>query len=353
VTTLDTMPTPALLVDGPILVQNIRQMAERAQARGVELWPHVKAHKTTQIAQVQREHGATGFTAATLREAECFATAGFERLLLAYPPAGEWRLERIRRLAETVDLRVVVDSTEAAATLDDAQGYLWEVDCGVGRTGTAPGEATADLIAAAEGSFQGLLTFGGHAYAAADPSGIVAAAQDEVDAHASTMDALARHGIEASARSAGSTPTVTALAEPGPITEIRPGNYVFNDATQVVLGVADEQECALSVLATVVSKPQESRVILDCGSKALAAERLTPRTTTFGFVHSHPELSVDRLYEEHAIVTTTEPTTLSVGDRVRVVPNHACATTNLHELMHVLEDGEVADVWNVDARGWS
>ena len=351
-TTLDTITTPALLVDGPTLIENIRRIAARARARGVELWPHVKTHKSTEIAQLQREHGARGLTAATLREAECFASAGFERLLLAYPPAGEWRLERIRRLAETVDLRVVVDSVEAVATLDDAQSYLWEVDCGVGRTGTTPGEATADLIAAAGGRFAGLLTFGGHAYAAADSNGIAAAAQDEVDAHATTMDALAAHGIEASARSAGSTPTVTALDEVGPITEIRPGNYVFNDATQVVLGVADEQQCALSVLATVVSKPKENRAILDCGSKALAAERLTPRSTTFGFVASHPELSVDRLYEEHAIVTAAEPTALAVGDRVRVVPNHACATTNLHERMHILEDGEVADVWNVDARGW-
>ena len=118
----------------------------------------------------------------------------------------------------------------------------------------------------------------------------------------------------------GNTPTSSLLDDAGPITEIRPGNYVFNDATQVALGVAAEADCALSVLATVLSRPDPRRLILDCGSKALAAERLTPRTVAFGLVAGHPELVVERLYEEHAIVTSPEPTDIPLGSRLRVVP---------------------------------
>ena len=143
------------------------------------------------------------------------------------------------------------------------------------------------------------------------------------------------------------TLTTPALLIDGPIR-----NYVFYDATQVTLGIVPEEHCALSVLATVVARPDSRRVILDCGSKALAAERPSPRLRTFGLVAGHPELAVERLFEKHAIATADEPTDIRLGARLRVIPNHACATANLHTHMLVVEGEEVADVWSVDARGW-
>src|SRR5205085_7892007 len=128
---------------------------------------------------------------------------------------------------------------------------------------------------------------------------------------------------------------------------IRPGNYAFYDATQVLLGIAALEQCAVSVLGTVVARPDPRRVILDCGSKALAAERLSPRSVTFGLVPGHPGLRVERLYEEHAILTSDEPVTVPLGSRLRVVPNHSCATANLHSRMLVTEGSEVVDVWSV------
>jgi D-serine deaminase-like pyridoxal phosphate-dependent protein len=299
-----------------------------------------------------------------VREADCFAEAGFERILIAYPPTGEWRLDAIVELDRRLDVRVVLDGLETARRLDEAARragqrlrFLWEVDCGVGRCGTVPGQATADLIAEAtrkftHAVFDGVMTFGGHAYAAAEREGIVAAANDEKDAIGRTVEALESLGVEARARSAGTTPTSHQLVERGPITEIRPGNYAFYDATQVTLGIASEEQCAVSVLATVVARPDPRRLILDSGSKALAAERLTVRSTAFGRIQGHPELNVERLYEEHAIVTTDEPSEIPLGARLRVIPNHSCATVNLHTRMLVLEQSEVADVWSVDARGW-
>lgn len=353
--------TPALLLDGPALLTNVESMAERVASAGVELWPHTKTHKSLRVAELQRSHGAAGLTVATLREAALFADAGFDRLLIAYPPVGAWRLDVVAELAKRVQLRVVVDAVESVEQLHDAAGqggeaiaYLWEVDCGVHRCGTPPGAPTAERVAEAQkftrARYDGLLTFGGHAYGATDAAGVSAAAQAEKDALATSATALESLGIESRARSAGTTPTALKLVDAGPITELRPGNYAFYDAMQVRLGTATEEQCAISVLATVISRPDPRRLILDCGSKALAADGLA--SGGFGLVAGHPELVVERLYEEHAIVTSAEPVDIPLGSRVRVIPNHSCPAVNLHERMLVVEQGEVVDVWPVDARGW-
>ena len=361
---LDEAVTPALVVDRARLVANVRDMAARASSLGVALRPHAKTHKSPAIAALQRDHGAVGLTVATVTEAEGFAAEGIDDLLLTAPPVGHWRLDRLTTLARRARIRVVVDGAEVVAALDEACrraaveiGYLWEVDCGVGRFGTAPGAPSADPIAEAveasrNASFDGLLTFGGHAYGATSPDAITSAARDERDAITRTVSALADRGIEARVRSVGSTPTSHAMRSGDGITEIRPGNYVFYDATQVALGVVPPERCALSVLATVTSRPAPDRLILDSGSKALAAERLTTLTPGFGMIAGHAELRVERLYEEQAIVHSDEPCDIPVGARVRVVPNHACAAANLHSQMLVAEEGTVVDVWPVATREW-
>jgi D-serine deaminase-like pyridoxal phosphate-dependent protein len=362
--TLDEVVTPALVVDRERLVRNIADMAARAESLGVALRPHAKTHKSPAIAALQREHGAIGLTVATVTEAEGFADEGIDDLLLTSPPVGDWRLERLVALARRARIRVTVDSHEAVVALDRACaaggveiGYLWELDCGVGRFGTPPGAPSASRIADAVGAathatFDGLLTFGGHAYAATTPDGIAAAADDEHDAITQTVSALADRGIEVKVRSVGSTPTSHAMRSADGITEIRPGNYVFYDATQIALGVVPLKRCALSVLATVTSRPAPDRLILDSGSKAVAAERLTTLTPGLGLIEDHPGLRVDRLYEEQAIVRSDGPCGIATGERLRVVPNHACAAANLHSQMLVVEDGAVVDVWPVATREW-
>jgi D-serine deaminase-like pyridoxal phosphate-dependent protein len=361
---LDEVVTPALVVDRNRLLTNIEAMAARARSLGVALRPHAKTHKSPAIAALQREHGSIGLTVATITEAEGFAADGVDDIVLTAPPVGDWRIERLIALARRVRIRVVVDSVDIVGQLARAcrragveLGYLWEVDCGVGRFGTVPGTATAELVAhvaggASHASFDGLLTFGGHAYAATNRDGIVAAARDEHEAIAQTASALADHGIETAVRSVGSTPTSHLMESGDGITEIRPGNYVFYDATQVALGVVPLERCALSVLATVTSRPAPDRLILDSGSKALAAERLTTLTPGFGVIEHHPELRVERLYEEQAIVHSDGPCKIPVGTRVQVVPNHACAAANLHSRMLVVEAGTVVEEWPVETRGW-
>jgi D-serine deaminase-like pyridoxal phosphate-dependent protein len=364
VTRLSDLVTPALIVDRGRLLANISDMAARAKALGVALRPHAKTHKSPAIAALQRAHGASGLTVATLTEAEGFADEGVDDLLLTAPPVGDWRLERLLPLARRVRIRVAVDSVEVVAALDRACarhqteiGFVWEVDCGVGRFGTRPGRDSAEPIAhaidvAAHASFDGLLTFGGHAYAASSPDEIAAAARDEHEAIEQTVSALADRGIEAAIRSVGSTPTSHAMRSADGITELRPGNYVFYDATQVALGVVGLERCALSVLATVTSRPTPDRLILDSGSKALAAERLSTLTAGFGRIEGHPGLRVDRLYEEQAIVHSDGPCEIPVGARLRVFPNHACAAANLHSQMLVVDQDVVVDAWPVATREW-
>jgi len=362
--TPDDVQTPALLVDGPTLVGNIEEMADRVRLAGVELWPHCKTHKTPEIAALQRDHGAAGLTIATLHEAEVFAAAGHTDLLVAYPPVGPTRVERLTNLARTVSLRVALDSEEALAALDDAChtaqveiGWLWEVDCGARRLGTVPGPQTAELVAHLAqrhqyATFAGVFTFAGHAYDAQSSEELRQIAEDERAAVRETAAELTARGAEAPALSVGTTPTAHQLEAAEGVTEVRPGNYVFYDATQVSLGLVSVDRCALSVLATVVARPDPRRLILDCGSKALAADRLTTLAPGYGLVAGHDDLVVSRLFEEHAIVEASEPSKISVGTRLRVIPNHACASANLHERMLITEDGEVADEWRIAARGW-
>lgn len=362
--TLDSLITPALLVDYDAMVRNIEAMAVRARAQGVSLRPHTKTHKSIRVAALQREHGAQGLTAATASEAEAMVAAGFRQILIAYPPVGTQRLDRIIGLARHADVTVALDEPDTLQLLDAGcrragitVNYLWEVECGTNRLGTEPGEQTASILAplidrTRGARFAGLLAFAGHVYSAGSVEEIIKSARDEGKAVRHTAEALARRGIEVATLSVGTTPTAHYLEHEGPVSEARPGNYVFYDATQVALGIASEADCALSVLATVVARPHPQRLILDAGSKAIAAERMSTRTSGFGLVRAHPDYVVERLYEEHAIVTVPNSAATAVGERVELIPNHACTCVNLHDEMYLVRDGEILDTWPVDARGW-
>jgi D-serine deaminase-like pyridoxal phosphate-dependent protein len=363
---LQDIDTPALLIDEARLQRNIDAMARNVAAAGLEMWPHVKTHKSVAVARRQRAAGASGFTVSTVHEAETFASAGLAPLLLAQPPVGDWRIARLLDLARRVHVRVLIDSPETAATLEAAAEAadidleaLWEVDAGADRTGTPPGKASAETLARTSARCRrlgivGLLTYPGQAYAGPDRDALLAAAEREEDAHASTLAALPKElQPTVAVRSVGSTPTSGFFAVQPSATQARPGNYVFYDATQVALGVARVDDCALSVLGTVIARPDEHRVILDCGSKSLASERMSRVTPDLGLVLEHPELQVARLWEEHAVLRTSGRSDAEVGDRMRIVPNHACTAANLHDSAYVVRDGSIVDVWSIDARGWT
>ncbi len=332
-----------MAVDVDVLDRNVRRMAAGAADRGLVLRPHAKTHKTIEIARRQIEHGAAGLTVATVREAEIFADGGVTDLFIAYPiwPSPE-RARRLRALADRVALRVGVDSVESAEALARAVGsldVLVEVDSGHHRSGVQPAEAGA-LIGAAERlghRVRGVFTFPGHSYG---PGLREPAASDEARA-------LADASPHAEVRSGGSTPTA-GLADLGPVNEIRPGVYVFNDAQQVELGTCAFGDVALTVAATVVSRTG-NRAIVDAGSKVLGADR-PAWATGFGRLPDVPDARVVALSEHHATIEFPDGTPAR-GDVLRVAPNHVCTTVNLVEELVVVSGGSQVDSWRVAARG--
>jgi D-serine deaminase-like pyridoxal phosphate-dependent protein len=359
------LATPVALIDAGVVRSNLERMRAIAAGASVSLWPHVKTHKSTVIARQQQEMGAGGFTVATLREAEVMAGAGFTDLLIAYPPIGESRIGRLAALMENANVTLLLDSLDAAgwaAGLGQRLGRgvrcRWEIDCGARRCGTPPGADTvrlaSDAFARPRLEFAGFLTFPGHAYGAQDVAGVDAALADEADALMQTAVPARQAGFPDGGASGGTTPTCLRMGDTSPLAEARPGNYVFNDATQVALGVAEAADCALTVLTTVVAKPAASRLILDAGSKAVGKEVMSPATKGLAWVSGRPLLIVSRMYEEHSIIDADIDAIadVRVGDRVELIPNHACAATNLQSFCVVRDGDDVLDVIRLDARNW-
>ncbi|HZG89151.1 MAG TPA: alanine racemase [Pseudonocardia sp.] len=355
---VDAPDTPYLAVALDVLDRNLARTAGAARERGLALRPHAKTHKCVEIARRQIDHGAVGLTVATVGEAEVFAAAGITDLFLAYPIwADGGRAARLRELAGRVALRVGVDSAEAAELLAAAlrgtgAEVVVEVDSGQHRSGVRPERAGEVAAAAARAGLPvaGVFTFPGHGYG---PGRAHPAAADEARALTAAVESLDRVGLPTPLRSGGSTPTA-ALADPGVLTEVRPGVSVFNDAQQAEMGTCDWADVALTAVATVVSA-SGPQVVLDAGSKTLGADQ-PGWVTGGGRLPDHPDARVVALSEHHATVrfdpgSDDGAVPLRLGDRVRLAPNHVCAAVNLADELIVLDGAAVVDRWAVAARG--
>lgn len=358
------LDTPVVVVDLDILEQNLATMAARSRQAGVRLRPHVKTHKSLYIARQQLALGASGITVAKLGEAEVMARGGVEDILIAYPLLGRPKLERLRRLVNQARVLVAIDSVQVARGLSDLAMRIgakleiyFEVDSGHHRCGLAPGQAAAEaasLVATLPGLFlRGLMTHAGHAYRASSRDEIRQIALLEAAALVQTRDALAVGGVDVPELSVGSTPTATFIGdvhEQYPdITEMRPGNYVFHDANQIALGVAEPGQCALRVLATIVSRPAPDRMVADFGTKTVGADAGIGHG--YGEVLSDDGAAVEFLTEEHAVIRVSPGSRWRVGDRVEVIPNHACVVPNLADWLVSVRGGLVDGRIRVDARG--
>jgi D-serine deaminase-like pyridoxal phosphate-dependent protein len=326
----------------------------------VRLRPHIKTHKTLEIAAMQTASGARGLSLAKTGEAEVFAKAGFRDLFVAYPIVGPEKLRRLVALGEDVRLAVGVDSLEGAGALAEAfraanrrLDVLLKVDVGFHRVGVSPAEAlrTALRIAELRGlNLRGFFTHAGQAYQQETPEAVAAVGSIEGQILVSVAAEALAAGLPIEDVSPGSTPTAPhVMAVPG-VTECRPGNYVFHDATQVSLGVCTPADCALTVLATVASVSGRERAVVDAGSKTLSSDPLRPRPQGHGLVVGRRSRLV-RLSEEHGVIQVEDGEAFSVGERVRIVPNHSCVVANLHDRLCCVRGERVEGVWNVAARG--
>jgi len=354
--------TPRVVVDEAMLHHNIAAMAAFAASVGVAIRPHMKTHKTPQIARLQLAAGAIGATCAKLGEAETMVDlGGVEDVLLAYPVVGAPKERRLLELMERAHVTVALDSLVAGEALARAMSaaervldvYV-EVNTGQDRAGARAGEeATALALALARLPglrVVGVLTHEGHAGASL-PGAIEAAALAAGRALVETAAAIRAHGLELPHVSVGSTPSSAFTPTVPGVTEMRPGTYVFNDNSVFRHGQLGPERCAARIAATVVSRPSADRAILDSGSKTLAMD-LSPSHPGHGYLVGHPVATIARISEEHGVVNLPpgEPG-FAVGDRHEIIPNHVCPTINLTDRLLVVRDGRVVDEWMVAARG--
>ena len=369
---LSDLPTPQVLVDRSRLFSNIDRVQQLANSAGVTLRPHAKTHKSPVIAKWQIEKGAVGICCAKVGEAEVFVEAGIADIRLPYP-VNPINAPRIIALMDHATISIIVDHLAVARGWSDAMeragrrlDVLVKVDVGFHRCGIDPhGDALGFVRAVASLPglrLRGLLSHAGHGYHAASEEELAGVARQEAATLTALRERAAAAGIALEDISVGATPTLRYSVREKGITELRPGNYVYFDRTQVALGAATIDDCALTVLATVVSRPAEDRIILDCGSKTLTSDQARGITKAAGYGavlagegetprRVDEALTIERLSEEHATVRVTGGTKLEPGDRVRVLPNHSCTVSNLVDVVRLVEGDRVIDTLPVAARG--
>lgn len=362
VNTDESLDTPCVVVDEAILHQNIAEMAALAASLGVALRPHMKTHKTPQIAKLQMAAGAVGATCAKLGEAEVLVDqAAIEDVLLAYPVVGQPKIQRLLALMERAHVTVAVDSIEAgdalARSMAQAERVLdiyVEVNTGQDRAGARAGDEARDLalaLARLPGlQVVGVMTHEGHAGSSA-PDRIEATALAAGRALVETAAAIRAEGVTVTHVSVGSTPSSPYTATVPGITEMRPGTYVFNDNAAFRHGRLGPERCAARIAATVVSRPAPDRAVIDAGSKALAMDPSASHPG-HGYLVDHPGAIVARISEEHGVVVLPDDEPgFAIGQRHEVIPNHVCPTINLTDELLIARDGRVIDAWRVAARG--
>jgi D-serine deaminase-like pyridoxal phosphate-dependent protein len=359
-TYLEQLETPVPVVDLDRVAHNLDRMAAYATLHGLRLRPHVKTHKSPRIAAEQLRLGAVGLACATLREAEVMAEVCHD-LLVAYPPVGAARLERMARLPSHVRLAVAADDVQALDALSVAArlgqrtiDVLVEADLGMHRVGvTSPEKAVAmarHIDRASSLRFAGLQFYPGHvrAHVKDQDAGLAQVGHDLAE----YIEALTAAGLPPHIVSGGSTPLAWRMHEVPGVNEVRPGTYVYNDRTTAQIGACDWEDCALTVLATVVSVSVKGQAVVDAGTKALGREPLRAEGDGYGVLLDHPDVIVSRMSEEHGILDLSRSSWRPrLGDQVRIVPNHVCIVVHLFDEIIGVRGHAVETRWPVAARG--
>lgn len=342
--------TPAVLIDLDVTEANIDRYQAYCDEHGLKLRPHIKTHKLPSLAKRQVAAGAVGITCQKVSEAEAMISeGGIDDVLITYNILGDEKLAHLRALAERVRLAVVADNETVVDGLSRAFAdapaplrALVECNTGANRCGVATPEAARDLalrIDAAPGlTFGGLMTYPA-AGGTADAQVWLSAAQAACEAAGLTVETV----------SSGGSPDMWRAHEAPVATEYRVGTCTYNDRSLVARGVCTYDDCALTVLATVVSVPHPQRAVIDAGSKVLTSDLLG--LDGHGHVLGRDDVRIDQLSEEHGRLVSEGPIGLAVGDRVRIVPNHACVVENMLDEVATLRNGRFDGYLPVTARG--
>jgi D-serine deaminase-like pyridoxal phosphate-dependent protein len=370
----DQLASPALILDLDRLQRNAQRMGDRVGQLKSNLRPHIKTHKCIEVARIQTAGHSGAITVSTLAEARAFAANGFHDITYAVPiePGKFAAAIEIAKSCEALNL--ITDDERIPLLLNDAAkragitlNLFLKIDSGYHRCGVDPQSPEAmeiprQISAASNLRFAGILTHAGHSYHAATREARRAVAGQERDVMCAVAERLRVSGIEVPLVSIGSTPTITIVDHLKGIDEARPGNYIFFDAFMATAGTCSLEDCALTVLSAVVHRDlRRGKVVIDAGAIALSKDRgpvefdpgcgygrlLDLEGTDLG-------VRIDALSQEHGEATALEASLierLTVGTRVRVVPNHSCLTAAQHSYYNVIANEHVVDRWKVQG-GW-
>ncbi|MGH7050656.1 MAG: alanine racemase [Acetobacteraceae bacterium] len=347
---LEDLETPVPVIALERVERNLAKMQAYCRAHDLRLRPHIKTHKMPHLARRQVELGASGITCQKLGEAEVMVEAGIEDILISFPLIGAAKAIRLAQLARRARFTVAVDNptaletaAKAASVAGAAIGVLVEFDSGARRTGVATvaeALALARSVREASGlSFDGLMTYPSTAATA----GFVSEAKR----------VFGDSDIAIRVVSGGGTPNAWHAHEISGLTEVRVGTYIYHDRATVAAGAASLDECALHVHATVVSRPTADRAVMDAGTKSLTSDTVAPSVGPgYGLILGYPDAVIERLNEEHGMIDLSHSREKpAVGEVLRIVPNHVCVVSNLHDEIVISRDGRVIDTWRVAARG--
>ena len=357
---ISELDTPALVIDLDIMERNLRHAADYCKEHGLRLRPHTKTHKVPAVGRRQLDAGAAGLTVAKVGEAEVMLGANPPDLLIAYPVIGRAKLGRLMQVAAKTRLTVALDSIAAARQLSEAAreahveiAVLAEVDAGLGRVGVSPGP---ELIELARGiqrlpnlNFEGIDFYPGQVRDSGERG--MAQIRELGELVQCMLDDFRRAGIEVRIVSGGSTPSLFHSHEVSGVNEIRPGTYIYNDVNTVASGACTFDDCAASVLVTVVSTARPGQIIVDGGSKTFSSDTAAP-PSIHGRVMEAPECAFYRVNEEHGYVDIKgSDREFAIGDRLHIIPSHVCVAVNLHEYVYGKRGNNVEEVWKVEGRG--
>ncbi|MHC9083499.1 DSD1 family PLP-dependent enzyme [Luteimonas sp. RIT-PG2_3] len=363
--TLSTLDTPCLVLDETRMTRNIARLRTRLDGQGVTLRPHLKTAKSVEVARRMIDANDGPVAVSTLKEAAQFSAAGVRDIIYAVGITPD-KLPRVQALrADGIDLVVLLDSVEQAEAVARASREagtpipaLIEIDCDGHRSGVLPTQ-TDDLLAIGHAlqqgaELRGVLTHAGESYSARGAEALQRCAQQERDAVVAAATLLRDAGLPCPVVSLGSTPTAHHAVDLDGVTEIRAGVFVFFDLVMTGIGVCAIDDIAISVLGTVIGHQHDKGwIIVDAGWMAMSRDRGTARQTIdqgYGVVcdldgEPYPDLIVADANQEHGIITVRPGSdevlpSLAIGDRVRILPNHACATASQHAGYHVVQGAD-------------
>lgn len=358
------LKTPTILLNIEALKNNIKNYQKLCTEYKKELWPMIKTHKSMEIVGMQIKEGATGVLCGTLDEAEACCEKGIQKIMYAYPVASEENIKRIIEITKKTDFIIRLDSLEAAIKINKMAevenvvvSYSIIVDSGLHRFGLS----LKNLLNFAEEikklknlKLRGISSHPGHVYSSICEADIHKYVLDECETLKQAKEILEKEGYYLEYITSGSTPTFIEAVKDLNINVYHPGNYVFLDSIQLSINRAKIKDCALTVLATIISHPSEDLFICDAGAKCLGLDQGAHGNSSIvghGTVINHPELIVSSLSEEVGKLKVKGETNLKIGDKIEIIPNHSCSTANLCSYYTVVDGDDVIKSIKVDARG--